>query len=285
MNISQEALRSFRLLRHPFQGDCQSHREIYYSVDHHWVKSALEQAARLPGCLVAVIGEVGSGKTTIKNDFIEQAEANGVTVIQPFMLDKTQLRVPHIEEAVIHGLDPEARLMRSREARSRQLAKLLKASAKLGRKHVLIVEEAQDLPAMVLKILKRLVEIKNGNKACISVVMIGQPEFLSRLDASRSYNLRELINRTTVARIAPLNSDAEVRDYLALKFAKPTEIFSFDAYQAILDSLSEAQRGKKVSAAYPLAINNVVAKALNNAAELGLDTINSDVICSLRAAS
>ena len=285
MNISQEALRNFRLLRHPFQGDCQSHKEIYYSVDHHWVKSALEQAARLQGCLVAIIGEVGSGKTTIKNDFIEKAESEGVTVIQPFMLDKTRLEVPHIEEAVIHGLDPTAKLFRSREARSRQLTKLLKESAKAGRKHVLIVEEAQDLPAMVLKVLKRLIEIKNGNKSCISVVMIGQPEFLARLDASRNYSLRELINRTTVAQIAPLNSDAEVRDYLALKFAKPSEVFSFDVYQAILEALSEAKNRKRVSAAYPLAINNIVTKALNKAASLGLDIINSELISSLHAAS
>ncbi|MEM9423829.1 MAG: AAA family ATPase [Spirochaetota bacterium] len=287
MNISREALKNFGLLRHPFQGDCQSHEEIYYSPDHGWVKAALEQAARLAGCLVAVVGEVGSGKTTVKNDFIEKAEGEGVAIIQPYMLDKTQLSVQHLEEAIVYGLDPnaKAKLRLSREARNRQLAQMLQASTKAGRRHVLIIEEAQDLSVHVLKVLKRLVEIKAGNRACISVVMIGQPEFLARLDASRSYHLRELIHRTTVAEIAPLQNKTEVHEYLQLKFADCGRVFDEDSYGAILEVLSEAKQQRRWSAAYPLSINNLVAKSLNEAAALGLETINADVIRSMKSAA
>ena len=282
MNISAEALRSFGLLRHPFWGDCQSHEEIYYSADHGWVRAALEQSARLMGCLVAVVGEVGSGKTTIKNDFIETQEKAGVTLIQPYMLDKTQLAVRHIEEAIIYGLNPKAKLRLSREARGRQLAQLLQDSTKAGRKHVLIVEEAQDLTTMVLKVLKRLVEIKAGNRSCISVVMIGQPELLVRLDASRNHHLRELINRTTVAEIAPLGSATEVKEYLERKFARPAQVFAESAYSAILERLSEAKNGRRLSVAYPLAINNLVAEALNQAADLGLSELNDELLRGLK---
>ncbi|WGK69462.1 AAA family ATPase [Candidatus Haliotispira prima] len=278
MNITQEALKAFGLSRNPFQGEIQSAKDVFYSVEHLYVKNTLEQAARLPGCLTAVVGEVGSGKTTVKNNFIEQSETDGVTVIQPFMLDKTKLAVPHLEEAIVWALNPEAKLFRSREARNRQLAKMLQASTKAGGRHVLIIEEAQDLSAMVLKVLKRLVEIKTGNKSCISVVMIGQPELLRRLDASRNYHLRELINRTTVAEIAPLQTDKEIRQYLELKFSNCRGLFGCDAYSAILDVLSESQNKRRHSAAYPLAINNLVAAALNSAAELGLDIVSADVL-------
>ncbi len=277
-NISQEALRQFGLVRHPFWGDCQSHEKIYYTVDHQWVKAALDQAVRLHGCLIAVVGEVGSGKTTIKNDFIERHE--GASIIQPFLLDKSALRVQHVEEAIIYGLDPSAKLFRSREARNRQLTQLLQSSTKAGNKHVLIIEEAQDLSVNVLKLLKRLVEIRSGNKACISVVMIGQSELLARLDVSRSYHLREIINRTTVAEIAPLQEPKQIEQYLKLKFDNYKGIFGIDAAQAILDVLSEIKSRQRCSVAYPLAINNVVSKALNSAAELGLETINADLIHS-----
>ena len=283
MNISQEALRHFGLTKHPFWGDCQSHEEVYYTVDHHWVKAALEQSARLPGCLIAVVGEVGSGKTTVKNDFIEQAEQRGITIIQPFLLDKSAMRVAHIEEAIIYGLEPKAKLRASREARNRQLCQMLQNSTKAGGKHVLIVEEAQDLSVSILKILKRLVEIRSGNKACMSVVMIGQPELLARLDSSRSYHLRELIHRTTVAELAPLQESGQIEDYLKLKFDNYRAIFGVNACCAILDSLSEARNQQRRSKAYPLAINNLVARALNNAASLGLNTINADVIRGIRA--
>lgn len=282
MNISQEAIRTFRLSANPFQGDIQSGKDVYYSVEHLYVKNTLEQAARLQGCLIAVVGEVGSGKTTVKNNFIEEAEAKGVKIIQPFMLDKSKLSVQHVEEALVYGLDPQAKLFRSREARNRQLTKLLQESTKAGRKHVLVVEEAQDLPTIVLKVLKRLVEIKVGNKSCISIVMIGQPELLARLDASRNYHLRELINRTTVAQLQPFDDSKDVRDYLALKFGRGAKVFSFDAYEGILEALSEARSGRRVSAAYPLSINNLVIEALNQAAELGLETISAELIRGLR---
>jgi len=95
-------------------------------------------------------------------------------------------------------------------------------------------------------------------------------------------DMREVIRRVQVAEIRGLNG--HLKDYLSVKFKRvgknPEEIFSDEAYEALskrLTSLSRDGKGK-ISHAYPLTVNNHVARALNLAHEMGEAKVTAEVV-------
>jgi type II secretory pathway predicted ATPase ExeA len=170
----------------------------------------------------------------------------------------------------------------SLEAKGRQVERILSNSARCGNSHVLVIEEAHDLTNYALKYLKRFWELEDGFNRLLGVVMIGQPELAKKLDERTNYDLRELIRRTEIATLRPLNGDLE--NYLALKFKRIgvalADVFCADAFDAIRSRLIRRKQNAQdvESHAYPLLVHAIVIKAMNAAAELGLPKVSGELI-------
>ena len=78
--ISQEALKHFKVFRNPFIDDIQKDADIYMSDEHRYIEAAMLDAARHGGFL-AVIGEVGSGKSVMRRKVVEQLRRDGDTLV------------------------------------------------------------------------------------------------------------------------------------------------------------------------------------------------------------
>jgi type II secretory pathway predicted ATPase ExeA len=169
------------------------------------------------------------------------------------------------------------------EAKSRQLHRLLKDSRRAGYSHCLIIEEAHALSIPTLKHLKRFMELEDGFKKLLSVVLIGQSELKVKL-SERSPEVREVVQRCELVELQPL--DAQLEDYLRFKFrrvgADLDALFDKTACDAIRERLIFSrgdQKGREtISLMYPLMINNLVTAALNSAAALGFDKVTADII-------
>jgi type II secretory pathway predicted ATPase ExeA len=284
--LSPQARRHFNLFRDPFQDDVQGPDDIYLSADQRYIREAMFQASRQGGWLMAVVGESGSGKTTLRRETIDRInrESLPVIVIQPKAIDKTQLNARHICEAILYDLQPNCKPKRSLEALSRQVEKSLIESGRSGYTHVVIIEEAHDLLIQTLKYLKRFWEMEDGFKKLLSIELIGQPELRDKLDERRYPDAREVIRRCEVLELKPL--DGGVGDYLALKFkrlgAELSQVIDQGGIDALRQRLTEVGRGPRrnvsLSMTYPLVVNNLMVRAMNEAARIGAACITADIL-------
>lgn len=287
--ITASALKHFALPRSPFLDDVLTVDDVYQSASARYARAALMDTARNHG-FMALVGESGAGKTTLL-EALEQRiidEGRDVVIIKPYTLameasdarGKT-LRAIHIAESIAYALDPQLKIKSSPQARFEQLHKLLQASCRAGRRHLLVIDEAHCLPTATLKHLKRFIELKDGLRRVLGVLLIAQPELRSLLH-SQNHEVREVMQRMELVELDPLDNDLE--GYLRHKFArfelKPEDVFEPDAFDAIRARLIYTPRGAKtgVSTCYPLAVHNLVARAMNAAAAAGWPKVDAQCI-------
>lgn len=290
--LSLATRQHFGLTRDPFHDEIRTAQDVYLTPDARYVREAMFQVATQGG-FMAVVGESGAGKSTLSEDLQDRInrENKPVILIEPYVLameDNDQkgktLKAVHIAEAVLEAVSPNTSPKRSPEARFRQIHNALIESAKAGNKHVLIIEEAHGLPLPTLKHLKRFFELKNGFERLIGIVLIGQTELAQKLSENNP-NVREVVQRCEVVTLQPL-TDGKLAGYLKHKFeragADASRILTDDAIDAIAARLTITSRASKGleqhSLLYPLAVNNLVSAAMNEAAQLGFDKVDADIV-------
>ena len=290
--ITPQALKHFKLPRSPFVDDVQSRDDVYQSPAVRYARAALLDVAQNHG-FFAMVAESGAGKTTLAEELEQRLidEGKDIVIIKPYVLameatdtkGKT-LRATHIAEAIAYALDPQLKIKRSPQARFAQLHQLLRDSRRAGRRHLLLIEEAHCLPLATLKHLKRFLELKDGMQRVIGVALIAQPELRNVLH-SQNPEVREVMQRCEVVELPPLDNDLE--GYIAHKFARfdlrPEAVFEPDAFNALRARLIRTPRGAKggdgaVSTCYPLAVHNLVARAMNAAAAAGYPKVDAAVV-------
>ena len=290
--ITPQALKHYNLPRSPFVDDVQSRDDVYQSPAVRYARAALLDAASNHG-FVALVGESGAGKTTLVEELEQRLidEGKDIVVIKPYVLameatdtkGKT-LRSTHIAEAIAYALDPQLKIKSSPQTRFAQLHQLLRDSRRAGRRHLLVIEEAHCLPLATLKHLKRFLELKDGMARVIGVALIAQPELRNVLH-SQNPEVREVMQRCEVIELPALDNDLE--GYIAHKFARfdlaPADVFEPDAFNALRARLIRTPRGAKagegaVSTCYPLAVHNLVARAMNAAAAAGYPKVDAAVV-------
>ena len=137
---------------------------------------------------VIVTGEVGAGKTTL----IERLCAS---------LDPTAFAVARIMTTQVSG-DDLLRLVAdgfgvpsdgSKASLLKGITDMLKSGDEVGRRHVLIVDEAQALPMPALEELRMLSNITEGGRALLQVVLLGQPQLRRTIASPDLDQLRQRV--------------------------------------------------------------------------------------------
>lgn len=290
-SVTQEARQHFGLPRSPFIDDVQTPDDVFVTANTRYCRAALMDAAMHHG-FIGLVGESGAGKSTLAGDLEERikAEAREITVVRPYVLAMEQsdtkgktLKSSHIAEAIAAALDPQAKIKSSPQARFEQVHAMLKASARTGRRHMLLIEEAHCLPTATLKHLKRFLELQDGLRRLIGVALIAQPELRDRLN-SQNPEVREVMQRCELVDLAPLDGDLEayLRHKLARFEVRYEDVFAPDAADAIRARLIHMPRGGRMqdarSICYPLVVNNLVARAMNAAARAAWPKVDAQVI-------
>lgn len=296
-SLSMAARKAFGLFNNPFDGEVSSEAEMFVSGEIRFIREACWQTA-INGAFVAVMGESGAGKTTIMADLKDRIQSSNrnVIVVEPSVVGMGQndrlakmIKSGDILTACITTLDPSAVIKQTIESRTTQLIRLLEESVKSGNSHMLVIEEAHDMPRPTFRHLKRLHErCRIGRRSALGILLIAQPELREILN-ERSRDLREVFQRCEMLELLPLDKD--LRAYLEHKAKvggkKLDELITDDGVEAIRARMTierrigGGQNIRTISLLYPLAVNNLMTAALNVAAELGAPVINKDIVRAL----
>lgn len=130
----------------------------------------------------AVIGEPGSGKTTMVFDILNNID--NLTVITLSSPDRKRITIGQVLNAVIYNLSSESP-RRDLEARSEQVKRILFENVERLRKQVaIVIDEAQHLHMNTLKSLKSMRDYCFlGNKRLFSVFLLGQGKLEEKLNS------------------------------------------------------------------------------------------------------
>lgn len=269
--LNQRTMKHFRMFRNPFVGDVRQVKDIYMGEEHVFLREMMFEVAKHAG-FCAIVGEVGSGKSIMRKAVVTKLMQDGVKVIYPRIIDKSRISPASLIDAIIMDISDETP-RRSLEAKTRQAERLLRSHAERTTQ-VLIIEEAHQLSNSAIKCLKQIYELEDDFRKLIGIILIGQTELKHLLDEARHPELREVIRRITIAEITDLGKQ-DIGPYLKHKFAplgsgKYEEIFAPDAVDALLQRLPQK--------AYPLSVNNLAARAMNLAAEMGEAKVTAEVV-------
>ncbi|MEX3690107.1 ExeA family protein [Paraburkholderia sp. BR14263] len=281
VSLGAQALDFFRLNRDPFMPP-QTRDEVFMGRALRVGYEHMMTKARHGGFL-AIIGESGAGKTTLKDVLLDElADRGEIVTIEPMIIGMEEndvrgktLKAAHIAEAILREVAPYERPKRSLEARSVQIRDALIRATKDNpkRRHLLVIEEAHRLPIPTLKHLKNFYELKAGSKQLLSILLLGQPELARRLSPF-DMEIREVWQRCEMVRLDPL--DRQLTDYLKFRLGAAAQAFRADAVDALTARLMDAKTQR--SYLYPLAVDNWAAAAMNIAAKIGAKQISADTI-------
>ena len=194
----------FRLInleREPFSNSPDP-RFFFQTRMHRECLQKLELALRLRRGLNVVVGEVGTGKTTLCRQLIQRFTAEA-EVVTHLILDP-DIESPRHLLAELAGMfsgqapGPEAGLWDLKEIIKRAL---LAQTVEAGRTVVLIVDEGQKLPGFGLELLRELLNYETNDAKLLQIVIFAQREFEAAL--AEHVNFADRIN--LLHRLGPLN--------------------------------------------------------------------------------
>ena len=197
---------------------------------HREVLRNLEYGIASRKGLTVLIGEAGSGKTTM----IRSAIARQSRQVHCVHLHNPTLSRAEFVETLAYefGLTLEART--SKAAMLRELGAMLKRQHDQGESTVLIVDEAQSLPLDLLEEIRLLANIETDSVKLITLIIAGQPELADRLNEQ---SLRQLKQRVALrCELRPLTFQ-ETAGYIAGRVKTAggvaARVFTLDAVKLI----------------------------------------------------
>ena len=164
-----------------------------------------------PG-LTVLVGEAGTGKTTLLYSLLNLLEKR--RFVSVLCTNPTLSREEFYDFLIMKfGVDCPSSL---KSRRLEALEEKLRRNRTEGRPSVLIVDEAQRLPAELLEEIRLLLNMETLHEKLLQIIISGQPELTEIL---RHPELRQLKQRVScVCKLKPLSLD-ELREYLQYRFS------------------------------------------------------------------
>ena len=183
-------------------------RYLVLTESHREVLMNLEYGIASRKGMTLLLGEAGSGKTTVIRSAIERQPERVHAV---HLHNPTLTREEFVEMLASH-FKLGARAATSKATMLIELEALLRARRAHGESTVLIVDEAQSLSQELLEEIRLLANIETDDEKLLSVIIAGQPELAERLNDP---SLRQFKQRIALrCELRPLGA-AETAAYIA----------------------------------------------------------------------
>jgi general secretion pathway protein A len=224
-------------------------RFLYLAKRHREALSHLRYGLTTPRGFTLVLGDAGTGKTTLIRTVLDELDTNLVECVS--LSNPTLTRDEFIE-----FLSVNFKLGHDGMSKTRFLSEFrqhLETRHNAGKLTALVLDEAQSLPYELLEEVRLLSNIEDSSAKLLNVVLAGQPELADRLNEP---TLRQLKQRVSLrCELGPLDlpdTAAYIAGRLRIAGGNPLAIFSREA----VTTIHEAARG------LPRTINVICDNAL-----------------------
>ncbi|MCX7088779.1 MAG: AAA family ATPase [Methylococcales bacterium] len=239
-------------------------RFMYESIGHQEGLAHLLYGIQVGGGFVALTGEVGTGKTLLCHCLLQQLPAmvDMALILNP-RLDAIELLASICDELGIQYTSPL-----SLKCLVDALNKHLLSAHALGKRTVVMIDEAQNLSLDVLEQIRLLTNLETTTDKLLQIILVGQPELQTLLNRPA---LRQLNQRIT-ARYHLQGLDVhETKAYIQHRLgvcSGDVQLFKASAIRKIF----------KLSGGIPRLINRLCDRALLGAYALERQQVDATIV-------
>lgn len=242
---------------------------FFFATKHHQrALSYLQYGLDQKEGFIVITGPIGTGKTTIARNLMANISDAGIVAAQ---LVTTKLEPEELLELII----AEFKITYNGESKAdmlKAIEQFLISLHEQGKRALLLVDEAQNLPAETVEELRMLSNFQLDNQPLIQSFLLGQEELKAIIQAPNMEQFRQRIIAS--AHLQPLSVD-EVKNYINHRIQqagyKKENLFSEKAF----DLIHEKTLG------VPRKINIFVDRVLLYAFLEELDKIDNEAINSV----
>jgi len=256
-------LNFYNLREQPF-GTTPNPRFLYPSVVHREALASLVYGIKSNLGFAALIAEPGMGKTTLlfhvltrlkdsaRTAFLFETQCNSQSLLRYLL---TELRVP--------VTDPDPVVLHEK------FKQVLYEESRIGRRVVVIIDEAQNLDANVLETVRLLSDFETPEAKLLHIILVGQPELAKQLGRPEMSQLLQRIPMMNFLR--PLQPE-EVTQYVDHRL----RVAGYSGPQ--LFTTSALERIAELSSGVPRKINRICFNALSLGCVLATKQIQRSLI-------
>ena len=219
---------------------------------------------------ITITGEIGAGKTTLVAHLmarIDRARLNAIQIVS------TQVEGDDMLRLIAQGLGVDT-AGTSKASLLDQVEQRLEEEYRAGKRTLIVVDEAQNLPTSSLEELRMLSNFQLGGRALVQIVLLAQPEFRDRLAAAGLEQLRQRVIATHhLEPMGPDEIEAYVRHRMGVAGWNGRPEFAADLFEALY----------RASDGIPRRLNQLLGRLLLQGAVEQLDTIDAAALAAVTA--
>ena len=214
---------------------------------------------------IVVTGEIGAGKSTLAAHLLATIDRSRLNVIS---LVSTQVEGDDILRLAAQGLGVATRGV-EKAALLDQVERRLDEETRAGKRTLLVVDEAQNLPVSALEELRMLSNYQLRGRPLLQILLLGQPEFRDKLARPGLEQLRQrVVASHHLDEMGADEVEASVSHRLALVGWSGRPVFTAEAFAAL----------HEVSGGIPRKLNQLANRVMLQAAVDDAATIDGSLI-------
>jgi general secretion pathway protein A len=180
---------------------------------------------------LSLVGEVGTGKTTLLRHLLDSVAPTTRTVLLLYPTVQFEEMLVYILQELGIPTDGAGKLVLLQ-----RLHEFLLEHTGAGGNAALLIDEAQDLDSRVLEELRLLSNLETGTQKILQIVLAGQPELERKLAQADLRQLRQRIAlHVRLRSLSPAEVGAYIRARLELAGARDLAIFTPDALARVAE--------------------------------------------------
>ena len=222
----------FHIKENPF-GETPNVGYFYKSQTHYEALIHLFTGVNSGKGMHLVVGEVGTGKTLLCRLFMKVAEQRGcrtALILQPIFEPRDLLSHIGDEFGAPKGATSNASLKEELD----RLQNFFLDSARLGKRCLLLIDEAHKLSFESLETIRLLTNLETDREKIAQVIFFAQPELSLKLDSYQARQIRQrLVKGATLEPFSLNETEAYVKHRLSLSGAENFVRFNSDALRTL----------------------------------------------------
>jgi general secretion pathway protein A len=239
---------------------------LFLSPQHREALSTLEYGLSSGKGLTALLGEAGTGKTTLLHAALASERCRSVSCV--YLLNPTLTREEFVE-TLSNRFHLGPRASASKATMLEELESMLRDRRARGQITALVIDEAQSLSSELLEEIRLLANSETSTDKLLQLVLAGQPELRDRLNEPGLRQLKQRINlRCEIGPFTQQETAAYIAQRIKAAGGNAIKIFTREAVMLIHER----------SAGIPRTISVMCDNALLTACGLGKSRIDSRIV-------